>query len=90
LRAALYARVNTEEQAGEGKESLAAQDADMKTHCQRMGYQPIEAKHLDDVGGEVNARRPTRGAEPPWAEAAMRVAVMMGVPGQQGRRGRGR
>jgi site-specific DNA recombinase len=51
MRAAAYLRVSTEEQAGEGKESLSAQLRDIQAHCQRQGYQLIEPEYRDTQSG---------------------------------------
>ena len=57
-RAALYARVSTEEQAGEGKESLGAQIGDMRTYCDRRAYHPLEPYVDVQSGADLQKQRP--------------------------------
>ena len=55
-RAALYARVSSDAQAGEDRTSLQEQMADMKAHCSRKGYTVAET--YQDIGSGTSRKRP--------------------------------
>jgi site-specific DNA recombinase len=57
-RAALYSRVSTEEQAGDGRASLRAQMADMEEYCARRGYEIVERFVDIGSGADRNQERP--------------------------------
>lgn len=57
IRAVLYARVSTEEQAREGY-SIAAQNAELKRHAEQQGYRLVETYVDEGVSGKSIEGRP--------------------------------
>ena len=55
-RAATYARVSTQDQAGEDRTSLSEQAADMERYCSEKGYE-IVARYQDIGSGATKNRR---------------------------------
>lgn len=59
MRAALYARVSSEDQAREEKVSLPTQQVDMERHCQQKSYTPIQPYYIDvQSGSDRKSSRP--------------------------------
>lgn len=57
MRAALYARVSTDRQAGDDRVSLATQRAEYLAYCERRGYEPSGREYVDVMSG-VREDRP--------------------------------
>lgn len=68
-RAVLYARVSSEEQAGEGKSSIATQLADCRALAAKLGW-PVVGEFIDDrkyrVGKKMTEPSGTRADRPQW------------------------
>lgn len=59
MRAALYARVSTEEQAREEKVSLEGQTSDIERYCQSKGYELVKPYYVDiQSGSDTIKNRP--------------------------------
>jgi site-specific DNA recombinase len=58
VKAAIYVRVSTEEQAEEGRESLEAQVSECLALCQRQGYEPLPIYQDVQSGADDQKKRP--------------------------------